>query len=192
MKDKILLFMLIVILAGLTFTLGWLIKPTQIITVNMPYEVKVLELYPIIEYVDRWHEPEVITVNNTILKEIEKPVEVEKVVYRNRLPQEWESVEQFENWYYSQGFTLLMTSGAYTVDCDDYAEWVNREALKQSYHISDALTWNGMYYNKKVTNKYKPEQPGHVGGLVLIQGTYYYFEPMIKDFNGLVKVVDRD
>jgi hypothetical protein len=182
---------LIMFVVGIGLSFVWWQSHPEIIEVPEPYPVTEYQTITQLKYVDRWHEPEIITVTNTIVKEIEKPVEVEKVVYRNRLPQEWESVEQFEDWYYSQGFTILFNPSPRN-DCDDYAEWVNREALKQSYHISDALTWNGMYYNKKVTNNYKPREPGHAGNLVLIQGTYYYFEPKIDEFNGLIKVTDRD
>jgi hypothetical protein len=189
-----LITLLISIFMGLSFSLGWAISHPKIITVpyEVPYEVQKPEPYFVIEYIDRWHEPQIVTINVTEIREVEVVKETVSIVYQNRLPQDWESIEQFIDWYYSQGFTLLFPSGAYTVDCDDYAEWVNREALKQSYHISDALTWNGMYYNKRVTNNYTSQIPGHVGNLVLIQGAYYYFEPMIKDFNGLIKVAPRD
>ena len=184
MKLRLRAISLLIIFTSGSFGLGWIVSQN----LNPPQFIKVP--YPIL--VDYWHEPQIVTVNVTEIREIEVVKEVEKIVYHHRSPQEWESIEQFTEWYYSQGFTLLFPSGAYVVDCDDYAEWVNREALKQSYHISDALTWYSMYYNKKVTDKYTSQEPGHAGNLVLIQGIYYYFEPNIKDFKGLIKVTDKD
>ena len=140
-------------------------------------------------------EPIVYLYKQWVLK-VEYQTDNGTVIYpalqREPIPKQWQSVQEFEDWYRAQGFTLLFPSDDYLVDCDDYAEQVRLKALKQAYSISDALTWNGRYYNKRVTDAYTSEQPGHVGSLVEIQDTYYYFEPEIDKFNGLVKVIERD
>jgi hypothetical protein len=128
-----------------------------------------------------------------VIKEVEKTivevVEVEKEVIRWRpYPQvfkEFDSVEQFKQWYKSQGFKTIFPSGAYKVDCDDYAVRLQREALRQGYLISIALIRNGYYYGVKVG------EGNHAGNLVLIDCVFYYVEPDPKDFE-IVKVVNRD
>ena len=118
---------------------------------------------------------------------VEIPVVEEITKWRNIYPRQFESVEDFVEWYETQEFTLLYPSGDYTVDCDDYAEMVQRKALEQGYAISQALTWNGQYYDMKVNNIFS----GHVGNIVLIDNAYYYFEPNPEEFF-IRKLIERD
>ncbi len=113
--------------------------------------------------------------------------DTERVVYRDIYTRQWESVEQFKDWYYSQNFTLLMPSGANTIDCDDYATWVQDRAMRQGYPVSEALAWQHYYGGVYVT-----VMPGlHDGCLVLIGNIYYYFEPEIDKFK-MVEICKRD
>lgn len=179
---RLILLLVVLILAVLVVVTGlyFLIPPkieyiekyvTEIVYREVPYEVPV------------YYE----TVVETVIE-----VEVEKTVYRNIYSRSWESEEQFIEWYYAQGFTFLVPSGEYKIDCEDYAKWVQREALEQGYRVSIALTWFGKYYNVRVNDKFTDRAPGHAGNLVEIKGVFYYFEPQIEDFKGLVRVVSGD
>lgn len=117
--------------------------------------------------------------------EVEVPVEVEVVKYRNIFPRQFESVKQFEEWYEAQRFAFLIPQKG--SDCDDFAERLQRIALVQGYPVSQALVWWGRYYNTKVSADVR----AHAGNLVLIVDTYYYVEPAPGHFK-LVKLVDRD
>lgn len=116
-----------------------------------------------------------------------KEVPIEVVKYRNIFPREFESVEQFEEWYEAQDFKPLFPSGAYQVDCNDYAGRLQRVALMQGYSISQALVLNGKYYGIRVSDM----RDGHIGNLVLIDGIYYYVEPNPRKFK-VIKIVERD
>ena len=113
--------------------------------------------------------------------------DIERVVYRDIYTRQWESVEQFKDWYYSQNFTLLMPSGASTVDCDDYATWVQDRAMRQGYPVSEALAWQHYYSGVYVTEK----TGRHDGCLVLIGNTYWWFEPQVDEFQ-MVEICKRD
>jgi len=123
--------------------------------------------------------------------EVEKPIFVEVkeevIIYRNLYSRDWASVEEFKGWYEAQDFRILFPSGAYTVDCDDYAVRLQREALKQGYSVSQALVLRGKYYEVKVTKG----RAGHAGNLVLIDNSYYYVEPHPERFS-MVWLCDRD
>ena len=177
-REKMLEYWKLIIIAGIFIILGAIIGLIGC-TPRVEYVDRV-EYMDRVEYIDR---PEYRVIEKITYRNI----------YRNIYSRQWESIEQFTDWYYAQNFTALFPSGAYIADCDDYAEWVQTKALEQGYSISIALTWHGkLYNNKKVTNEYKPGQPGHVGNMVEIQGVYYYFEPAIDRFNGLIKIIRRD
>ena len=124
-----------------------------------------------------------------VIKEVEVLVEVpvEVVKWRNIYPRTFESVEEFKEWYLAQNFNPLLPSSAYTVDCDDYAEWLQRKALEQGYSVSIALIKNGYYYGAKVSDV----KEGHAGNLVLIDGVFYYVESEPSKFS-VIKVISRD
>ena len=165
------------IIAGILF--GLLLA--NVLPVNAFYDTETPKVYLWNGYVLK---VEYVTSNGSVI--------IYPALQREPIPKEWKSPDEFEIWYKAQGFTLLFPSDAYLVDCDDYAEQVRLKALKQAYSISDALTWGGMYYHKRVTDQYTDAQLGHVGSLVEIQGTYYYFEPEIDNFDGLIKVTEKD
>lgn len=134
---------------------------------------------------------ETIYVDKPVDRIVEKVIieekEIEVITYRNIYAREWESVEQFEQWYEDQHFTRLMSTPIYTVDCDDYSEWVQRKALEQGYSVSEALAKNRLYCGVKVT-----KAGGiHAGNLVLIDNTYYWVEPQPDIFN-IKRLFDRD
>ena len=161
-----------------------------------PPEIKYITQYATIEKPVYVPVDKPVYIDKPVYVDVEKPVYVEKVIeqitYRNIFDRQWESVGQFTAWYLTQGFTLLFPYEAYPMDCDDYAEWVSRQALEQGYQVSIALTWQGMYYGKKVTDIFTQQVSGHTGSLVEIQGTFYYFEPRIDEFKGLIKIAPRD
>ena len=121
-----------------------------------------------------------VTVETEIIKEV-------PVYEANKWAREFESVGQFEDWYWEQGFTLLMPSSTYEVDCDDYAYQVQRAAVQQGYMLSVALVEHGRFYSVKVTNI----PGGHMGNLVIINGIIYYVEPKPDEFD-VVKIVSVD
>lgn len=133
--------------------------------------------------------PEIIYERVEIPVEVIKEVEVvkETVRWRNIYDRDFDSVEQFKDWYYAQHFNPLSPSGVYKVDCDDYAQRLQITALRQGYPVSIALLKEGRYYDVNVSDI----KEGHAGNLVMIDGTYYYIEPDPSKFN-IVKVVSRD
>lgn len=133
--------------------------------------------------------PEIIYERVEIPVEVIKEVEVvkETVRWRNIYDRDFDSVEQFKDWYYAQHFNPLSPSGVYKVDCDDYAQRLQITALRQGYPVSIALLKEGRYYDVNVSDI----KEGHAGNLVMIDGTYYYIEPDPSKFS-IVKVVSRD
>lgn len=144
---------------------------------QLPPEIKVVTE---IVYVDR---PIYRVIENVIIEE----KEVEVITYKNIRARNWESVEQFEQWYEDQHFTLLMTTPIYTVDCDDYSEWVQRKALQQGYPVSEAMAKNRLYAGVWVTKI----DGLHAGNLVLIGNDYYWVEPQPDMFN-IKQLFERD
>lgn len=124
-----------------------------------------------------------------VIKEVPVEVikEVEVVKYHHITAREWESVEQFTEWYEEQEFTTLMPSPVYKVDCDDYSEWLQRVALQQGYPVSEALAKGGLYYGVLV-NKHSDS---HAGNLVLIGNVYYWVEPQPNMFV-IKKICNKD
>jgi len=126
-----------------------------------------------------------------VIKYVEVPVEVikevEVITYRNIYARNWESVEQFKEWYGAQHFTVLMDSPYYEVDCDDYSEWVQRKALQQGYSVSEAIAKNKLYAGVRVTKI----SGLHAGNLVMIDGVYYWVEPQ-PDMFYIKRLFDRD
>lgn len=114
---------------------------------------------------------------------LENPVEVEvpieAIKYRNIFPREFESVEQFEEWYWEQISAIKLN-----YKCVDYAKWLQRTALTQGYSVSQALVWWGRYYSVKVSDDVRC----HAGNLALIADTYYYVEPHPKWFK-VIKII---
>ncbi len=143
-----------------------------------------------VEYV--YAEPEVVIEERvvkqvaTVVKYVDKEVVKEVIKYRNIYSRQFKSVEHFKEWYKEQDFKRLGPSSIYKVDCDDYAERLQRTALHQGYSVSVALIKQGMYYGVKVSDILEP----HAGNLVLIRGVYYYVEPLKEP--QLKKVVNRD
>lgn len=117
----------------------------------------------------------------------EKEVEVEVVIYKNIRARKWESVEQFEQWYEDLDFRVLMPSTAYTVDCDDYSERLQRLALQQGYPVSEAMAKNHLYAGVWVTKI----NGLHAGNLVMIGNDYYWVEPQPDMFN-IKQLFERD
>ncbi len=139
--------------------------------------------------------PERIVIQERIIEKtqtIREVVQVENTVYKNHTWHEFGSVQDVKDWYAKQGFEVLLPSGKYKVDCDNYALWVQRVAFAQGYYsVSLALAQDGMYYGVKVTDK----KNGHCGNLVLVTdpepNEFYWLEPDPRVFE-LVKVVNQD
>jgi len=136
---------------------------------------------------------ETVFINKPVYKIVErviieeKEVEVEVVVYKNIRARNWESVEQFEQWYEDLDFRVLLPSGAYTVDCNDYSERLQRKALQQGYSISEAMAKNHLYAGVWVTKI----NGLHAGCMVLIGNDYYWVEPQPGIFS-IKQLFERD
>jgi len=144
------------------------------------------------EYVDRniqttVYIPEPYPVEVPVPYEIEVPVYVDRIVETPTEYKEWESINQFIEWYGEQEFTVLMPSGAYKVDCDDYSARVQREALKDGYAVSQVLVNGNDYYGVRV----RDATGGHAACMVMINKSYYYVEPSPRDFR-IIYLVRRD
>jgi len=134
---------------------------------------------------------ETVYVDRPVEKIVERVIieekEVEVITYRNIYARKWESVEQFEQWYEDLDFRVLMPSGVYTVDCDDYSERLQRMALQQGYPVSEAMAKNHLYAGVWVTKINKL----HAGNLILIGNDYYWVEPQPDMFN-IKQLFERD
>lgn len=119
---------------------------------------------------------------------VEKDTPVEKIVYQNLCYRQWESLQQFLDWYEARNFTVLIPNGdsLQTADCDNYAEWVAQEALEQGYLVSLALVdGQGKIYGIPVATPY------HMGNLVVVGNEVFYVEPQPWQFRA-VKITDLD
>jgi len=174
----------LILACGFSFGVDWVQGSV------MPEEVEKQIIITVPTYVEKPYYQEIeklVYIDRPVYEVIEIPIVEEVIKWRNIHPKQFESLEQFIEWYEDQGFTVLFPSGAYTVDCDDYAELVQRKALEQGYAISQALTLNGNYYGTRVNEN----AGGHVGNIVLIDNTYYYFEPNPEKFY-IEKIIERD
>jgi len=147
--------------------------------VKLPPEIVVETIYidkPVYEIVER-----------VIIEE----KEVEVIIYKYLPIRNWESVEEFEEWYYEQDFRVLLPSPAYTVDCDDYSRGLQRTAARQGYLVSEAITKNGLYCGVKVTKFGAGDGGKHAGNLVMIGNDYYWVEPQPDMFN-IKQLFERD
>ncbi len=87
---------------------------------------------------------------------------------------QWESIEQFTQWYQDQGFTILWPPNN---NCGDYARWVQVTALRQGYAISQQLVdFRGQVYGVYVG------PANHIGNLIIVDKKAYYVEPKIDKF----------
>lgn len=131
-------------------------------------------------YVDR-------PVEKIVEKVVEKEVQVEVIKWENIYARQWESLDQFKQWYEDLDFRLLLPSPYYVMDCDDYANRLQRLALQQGYSVSQAITRDKHYAGIKVT-----EFTGlHAGNLVLIDNAYYWVEPQ-PDIFSIKRICRRD
>ncbi len=129
---------------------------------------------------------EVPVIRNIVVVK-EKLVPVEVPVYRNILPRQWGSVDEFVEWWEAQEFKVLWNIDPENNDCDDYSDGLQMEALKQGYSVSQALALGGKYYGVVVVDN----PTDHAGNMVLIGNTYYWVEPNPDEFK-IIKIVDRD
>jgi len=169
---------------GLAFmaSLVWWQAHPKVIEVPAPYPVIEYQAITETEYIDRWHEPEVITIteNNTIIKE----VEVEKVVYEKRT--DWrffETLPEFTTWL--EGKLIYLMPPA---DCDDYAQNLQLEAYKDGYIISAQLVdKDGYLFGKKVIDG----TGAHDMIRVNIGNEIYVVEPQSDTFR-IIWIGERD
>ena len=134
---------------------------------------------------------EAIYIDKPVYRVVERVIieekEVEVITYKNIRARNWESVEQFEQWYEDLDFRVLLPSSAYTVDCDDYSERLQRLALQQGYSVSEAMAKNHLYAGVWVTKI----NGLHAGNLVQIGNDYYWVEPQPDMFN-VRQLFERD
>ncbi|MEE8419038.1 MAG: hypothetical protein V3S02_02890 [Dehalococcoidales bacterium] len=131
-----------------------------------------------------------------IIKEVTVIVEVEKkLAYEFR---EFEDLAELTDWLEknrlptvivadSSGSANLLnpeSSGSY--DCDDYAEDLQRKALKQGLLMSQQLVLNGRVYGVRVSSITEP----HMGNLAIAGNDIYYIESLPP--HDVVKIVSRD
>ena len=180
LSKKLITFIIIACL--LEFGCGYIVGSHPI----RPQAVTILETH----YIDREviipTSPTIVTktINTLTIKE----VPVDKVVYQNIYSRRWESVEQFENWYQAQNFTILLPNGGDldTADCDDYALWLAEKALEQGYLVSVCLVDDrGVVYGVYVHEAY------HMGCLVVIGNGIYYVESDPMEHK-VIKICDKD
>ena len=136
-------------------------------------------------YIDREIVREV-DVMTTQIVEVEVPAV--KIIEISKQYKDWQSVEQFKEWYGSQHFTTLMPNGGdlETADCDDYASWVARTALSDGYLVSLALVdGTGRIYETAIGKPY------HMGNLITVGNGVYYVEPYCNEFK-VLWVTDLD
>lgn len=175
-KRGLLLFGSILVFMAISFNLGDVLTEPEIVTITEIVTVTEERIVYNLVYVDV-----PVYINHYI------DVEVPVFKYRNIYARDFESLEQFTEWYEAQEFTVLFPSGVYLVDCDDYARRLQRTALQQGYSISQALALNGTYYGVRITQ----ETTGHVGNIVLINDIYYWVEPNPERFY-IRKIVAKD
>lgn len=130
-------------------------------------DLPAITILPKVEYVDR----EVIK-------------EVEKVVYRNKVYREWQSVDEFTAWYNAQGFYPFFPS--LPNQCVPYSERVQRVALEQGYPVSTVETSASGYYADTYIGK-----SYHEGNKVTIGNDIFYVESIPGEFC-MVKVMRRN
>ncbi len=104
------------------------------------------------------------------------------------------NIQEFHDWFNARflGFWLLTDPRK---DCDDYAEYLQRESLKDKFIVSlqllrDGTVYgkvkNGVYYGIKVTDRIEP----HCGCLLLLgNGQFWYAEPQT---GAVCFIVNRD
>jgi len=158
-------------------------------------EQQIVTVYKV-EYVDR-HVQTTVYVPEPYLVEVPVPYKIEIPVYRDQIVEipieyrSWTSINQFIEWYGRQDFAILMPSGVYKVDCDDYSARLQREALKDGYAVSQILVTGTDYYRIPV----RESSGSHAACMVMIQGksgdTYYYVEPNPRFFK-VQYLVSRD
>ncbi len=102
-------------------------------------------------------------------------IEVQAVEYIPQTYRAWESVEQFREWFKANNVGRIPGDvPGDDIDCDDYADRLQRIALEQGYAVSVALVDHyGTYYGVKV----RDATTGHAGCMVDINEQYYYVEP---------------
>jgi len=100
-----------------------------------------------------------------------QPVVITEYIYGNIFPRQFESIEHFKQWYEEQGF-IPLTIHTPDADCNTSSVDLQRVALTQGYMVSQALTLNGIYFGKKVTDV----MGGHAGNMIKIDDAYYFVE----------------
>lgn len=104
-------------------------------------------------------------------------VPVDRVVYQNIVTKRWDSIEQFTDWYWKQGFTALGGVGCRPATCVDYAVWVAEKALAQGYPVSCQMTdFNGYIAGYKVSGAW------HMGCMVIAGDDLYWVGPNPEEF----------
>uniref|UniRef100_A0A6M3IQL7 Uncharacterized protein n=1 Tax=viral metagenome TaxID=1070528 RepID=A0A6M3IQL7_9ZZZZ len=163
------------------------LNPPEVI--EKPYPVVEYRTVNVTQYVDRWHETEIITVTNTVNNTIVKEVEVEKVRIVNNEWREFESLAEFTAWAEPKLVYLFPTGGdPDTADCDDYAERIQLLAYQDGYLLSaQPVDADGKVFGIKVSD----EQGSHDLNRVNIGNDIYIFEPQ-PDKVRIIKVGERD
>jgi len=131
-----------------------------------------------------------------IIKEVEKIVEVEKLVYQ--MPRFFESAEEAQAWvdenHLPIKFIGKMDLENYKpdsrYDCDDYSEDYQTLALESGLILTECPVTDGRIWGVRVTDIMEY----HVGCWTKIAGTYYYIESSPGGENQwrLVKIRDAD
>lgn len=120
-----------------------------------------------------------------IIHPLIQEVSVEKIVYQESSHKEWESIEQFVEWYHQLRIMLFSN------DCNAIASFIIDTAEQYGYSVSYALALNGYYYGVRVTSASSGIPSGHAGCLIrTMDGTYYWFEPNPEKFE-VIKVIGK-
>jgi len=147
--------------------------------IEVPYPVIEYRTITETEYVDRWHEPEIIIKEVEVIHEVEvvKEVPVETLVFTDNISEwfiPWESVSELR--------TYVMTAGIAgrtyikdKYDCDDFARDLSRQALFDRRNIGLFTT---------VTSKFGSTS-GHMMNFAIVGNRIYQIEPQTSNVNPL-------
>lgn len=172
---KVLGTILLLLLAfglGVAYPAGWHGQKTEVYwntVYQSPVEKEVIKRVPEYIFVDR---PEI------------RVVSVEKVVNKRIEPRPWGTIQEFEAWYKSKLWYMpswVKQDGIWKrPDCDDWAEMIQEEAIRDGRFVSETDVYAGF-----IGGKYIPWLGGdanHVGLRISAGNERWYYELYPWDF----------
>lgn len=157
----------------------------------------IVSIYSNMQQSHKWEE-----LNNTVAMQAESIVLQAQTIKNLRNPQHFESFEEMQQWVRNWTLTKLpivigesnsqwqVTLRASDLHsdywgCDDIAEAMQRDALKDGYVLSKALVdYEGKVYGVKVSTL-----ANHAGNLASTEKAYWFIEPQLGT---ITKIIDRE